>query len=139
MWSKPFFLAVATFSVQLSLNFLLAALRDLLDFSSVNSFSFCMYFGVHLLAAAAVGCFYAARHKQEPNHPLKLNAAIYYGLIWAAFIGFTFFSNASLLDSANHWASLVALVPVSSLFGFITYLSVGSAAHLYLRAQRKLL
>jgi hypothetical protein len=137
MWSKPFFLALATFAVQLGLNFLLAALRDLLDFSSVNSFSFCMYFGVHLLAAAAAGCFYAAKHQREPHHMLKRNAAIYYGLIWAAFIGFTFFSNARLLDRANRWASWVALIPASSLFGLITYLSVGTSAYLYLKAQKK--
>ena len=139
MWSSPFFLAVATFAVQLGINFLLAVLRDLLNFSSVNGFSFFMYFGVHLLAAAAVGCLYAARQKQEPQHRLKLKVAIYYGLCWAAFIGCTFLSNASLLGNANRWASLVALVPVSSLFGLITYASVGTAAYLYLKAQKKLL
>lgn len=139
MWSNPFFLAITTFAVQLSLNFLLAVLRSLLNFSSVNGFSFFMYFGVHLLAALTVGCFYAAREKQPPHHRLKLKAAIYYGLCWAAFIGGTFLSNASLLGDADRWASLVALVPVSGLFGLITYASVGTAACLYLKAQRKLL
>ncbi|MBW4468596.1 MAG: hypothetical protein KME07_24490 [Pegethrix bostrychoides GSE-TBD4-15B] len=137
MWSKPFFMALATFAVQLGLNFLLAVLRDWLGFSSFNSFSFGMYFGVHLLAATTAGCLYAARHSQEPAPALRLKTAIYYGLIWAGFVGFTFWSNQDLLAGTSHWASLLALLPISSLFGLITYTAVGIAAHFYLRMQKR--
>lgn len=139
MWSKPFFMALAIFAVQLGLSFLLAALRDWLALSYFNGFSFGMYFGVHVLAAAVAGCLYAERHRQPPNHPLKLKTATYYGLIWATFISATLFSNADLLDNADRWGSLAALVPISVLFGYLTYSALGAAARLYMKAQKKLL
>ncbi len=139
MWSKPFFMALATFAVQLGLSFLLVALRDWLALSDFNSFSFGMYFGVHCLAAAIAGCLYAERHRQPPSHQLKLKTAAYYGLIWAGFISLTFLSSADLLGYADRWASLVALVPISGLFGYLAYLALGLAAQFYLKAQKKLL